>query len=372
MIFILVPRGIDGKGGIERQMRYVLSELAKTENLPAVRVLSPRGTASYPVAAWAFVDSIARYVAAICTGQVDLLHVNLSANGSTLRKFWFVLASRMSGVPVIIHLHGSEYIGFLESLPGFGRSLVQWMFRSADRVITLGSYWADFAIHEIGIDRGSVCVIPNAVPPISANVRSNEGCRHILFLGRVGERKGVPELLSALAGPELRSLNWRATIAGDGDRGSADIERYRAMARAQGIADRVCFPGWVDPEQAHRLLLEADVFTLPSHSENLPVALLEAMAASLPIVATAVGAIPEVVRAEKDALLIEPGDIAGLSRALASLVRDRDLGQRLGRAAFARYAANYSLSAYVVRLLKLYDDVLSERRGQGLIAAPRP
>src|SRR5690349_21572003 len=99
MIFVLVPRGIDGKGGIERQMRYLLAELAGRENAPAFRVLVPRGATPYPWAVLAFAKTLSQFTAAACLGRVQLLHVNLSADGSTLRKFWFLLASRVFAVP---------------------------------------------------------------------------------------------------------------------------------------------------------------------------------------------------------------------------------------------------------------------------------
>ena len=184
----------------------------------------------------------------------------------------------------------------------------------------------------------------------------------ILFLGRVGDRKGVPDLLCALGSSELRGLDWRATIAGDGDRGDADLERYRAMAAERHIGDRVSFPGWVDPGEVHRLLGDADVFVLPSHSENLPVALLEAMSAGLPIVATAVGAIPEAARPGREAVINEAGNVGALTEALAALLRDACLRSTLGRAALARYGAGYSVAAYAKSLLALYGDVLRERR----------
>jgi glycosyltransferase involved in cell wall biosynthesis len=372
---ILVPRGIEGKGGIERQMRYLLAAFKETRTAPQVAVLAPRGDARFPLAAFAFVSAFSRYAWAALTGSVELLHVNLSIKGSTARKFWFVLVSRVFGVPFVIHLHGSDYDRFYRRLPSPFRYGVRWMFASAARTIVLGRFWREFVIDELQVDRERVCILPNAVPPIPRAGRADGPCR-IVFLGRVGARKGAPELISALASPKMRELPWVATIAGDGDHGDADLERYRAIVASKGLAGRISFPGWLSSDEARRLLSDADVFILPSHSENLPLAVLEAMAAGLPIVTTPVGSTPEILDPRTDAIFVEPGDVPALAAAIASLVSNPGRRLQLGQAAFSRYQDGYSLEAYASRILRIYAEVLRNPRspaaGRRIATGPPP
>src|SRR3569623_3145391 len=118
---------------------------------------------------------------------------------------------------------------------------------------------------------------------------------------------------------------WRATIAGDGE-----VETARRVATEMGLDDRVDLPGWVGPEDVARLISEADVLVLPSFAENLPVSVIEGMASGLAVVATPVGAVEDIVTDEVSGLLVAPGDVDGLTRALTRVVSETALRARLG------------------------------------------
>src|SRR5690606_27648404 len=112
----------------------------------------------------------------------------------------------------------------------------------------------------------------------------------LLFLGRLGPRKGVPDLLAALAGPRMHALNWRALLAGDGP-----LDSYRAEVRAKGLAGHVDILGWQSASQTAALCRSADILVLPSHAEGLAMAVIEGLAHGLAVVTTPVGAHPEVI-----------------------------------------------------------------------------
>ena len=168
----------------------------------------------------------------------------------------------------------------------------------------------------------------------------------------MGERKGVDVLLAALAQQAARGIAWRATIAGNGD-----IDAARAAATAYGIADRIAFPGWVDEDAVRALMRTADLFVLPSRAENQPIAILEAMAAALPVVATTVGAIPEQVVDGDTALLVPPANADRLAEALARLLPDAALRRRMGAAGRARFAAHFAIDGTADRFAALYREL---------------
>ena len=107
----------------------------------------------------------------------------------------------------------------------------------------------------------------------------------------------------------------------------------------------------------------ADVFALPSHTEGSPNVLLEAMAANLPIVATAVGGVPEMVANNESALLVPPGDPKHLASAIANLLTDKDLAQRLARKAAMLVDIQHSPERYVQSLIEIYSEVIGGRSG---------
>jgi glycosyltransferase involved in cell wall biosynthesis len=164
--------------------------------------------------------------------------------------------------------------------------------------------------------------------------------------------KGLGELAEAvldLEGCELAVVGGEAGGAIDA---AADRRMADALARLRSHG-RLVETGPVSPEQATRSYREADVFALPTHREGFPNTLLEAMAAGLPCIATAVGAIPEMLEGDCG-ILVPVGDVGALREALAGLIGNAALRARLGQSARERVAERYALEAVMRRYRALY------------------
>ena len=236
--------------------------------------------------------------------------------------------ARCCGVPVVLHLHSGRFVEFYDQLPALARSVVRRMFAHAAHVIVLGKVWEDAVCSRLGVLREKITVLFNAVVaphPVRRPPCPDRIC-HIVLLGRLGPNKGVPELLQALAGDALRGLSWRVTLAGDGD-----LATYRSEAAALGIGDRVALPGWLSAPAVSALLADADIMVLPSHAENLSVAVIEALAHQVAVVTTPVGATSEIVTDNEFALLIPVRDPLALAEALRRLIVCPALRDRIAR-----------------------------------------
>jgi glycosyltransferase involved in cell wall biosynthesis len=204
----------------------------------------------------------------------------------------------------------------------------------------------------IDIDRFA----PKAAPPEGA-ARWRFGASHVVVIvGHLSDVKGYPVLLRAAA-RIIRDLPDCAFVSV----GSETIEqgakdRLSRMADDLGIASRVHFLGW--RQEVQEILASADVVTLPSLAEGLPLAILEAMAASKPIVATPVGGVPDAVEDGTNGLLVPPGDDAALAGAIGRLLVDRDLAMTMGRNARARVEKEFSVSRMVNEVQGWYDAVI--------------
>jgi glycosyltransferase involved in cell wall biosynthesis len=262
-------------------------------------------------------------------GRLDLVHINLAGNGSTYRKIVIADLARSLGIPYVIHLHGGEYPEFWDSTPAWLSKRIRALFENAAQVIVLGQVWSDFVKDRAPGASSRVVVVPNATKrPVAAHVGGGDKV-HILFLGKIGERKGVPQLGEALH--RMRSIpGWKATIAGNGD-----VAAARKRAGELGIADRVAIPGWVDSAGVTDLITHADVLVLPSFVENLPMSVIEGMGAGLAVVTTPVGAVEDIITDGESGLLVPPGDVDALTNALTRVVEDSHLRERLGKAALA-------------------------------------
>jgi glycosyltransferase involved in cell wall biosynthesis len=220
-------------------------------------------------------------------------------------------------------------------------------------VIVLGDAWGDLVTRVLAVPPQRLVILRNAVPgPAAVRGHAGGASPHLLFLGQLGERKGVSDLLQALALPPLRASQWSMTLAGDGD-----VAYYRREAAGMGLADRVTLPGWVDGPEVKRLLGSADVLVLPSHAEGLPLAVLEGFAHGLAVVTTPVGAIPEVVQDDVNGLLVPPGDVPALADALLRVVSDAALRTRLGVSARAQWERDFAMHQYADRVAAIYAEV---------------
>jgi glycosyltransferase involved in cell wall biosynthesis len=211
----------------------------------------------------------------------------------------------------------------------------------------LGQVWRTYVQDVLAVAPERVTVLPNTTPGAvaAASARTPGERLHIVFLGRLGSRKGLPELLEALATPPLVDRAWRATVAGD-----RDVDTYRARATELGLDGRIVFTGWVSPEAVRELLADAHVLVLPTHAEGLPLSVLEAFAAGVPVVCTPVGGLPEVVVEGGNGLLVPPGDVKSLGNAILRLLQDESLRARLAAGGLRTWQRDHSIERYARRL----------------------
>jgi glycosyltransferase involved in cell wall biosynthesis len=296
-------------------------------------------------------------------GDVDVLHINVAAGGSAIRKAILARFARSLGIPYVIHLHGSRFHQFWDVAGPRARKLVDRMFGDSSATIVLGSFWAKLVADHVPAVRNKIVILPNATAQMRlVREPADDGPVRISFLGEVGARKGTPQLVQAL-GQLADRQDWTATIAGNGA-----LEETSAAAQQLGIGDRVSVPGWLDSAATANVLRKTDIFVLPSFAENLPMSILEAFAAGAAVVATPVGAVPDVITHDKNGLLVEAGDVDGLASALRRLIADPDLRNALGAAAKRDHAERYNIDNYVGRLGDIWLNAALPESGQVALA----
>ncbi|WP_291308966.1 glycosyltransferase family 4 protein, partial [Devosia sp. 66-14] len=340
-VLVATPSGGTGQGGIDRVMGGLGSELERQGGSGLnVRFGATRGPGHIALSPLYLGGFLLRMIGLRAVGRLDVVHINLASAGSTYRKLQIARLARLLRVPYVLHLHGGDYPNFWKGDASRLSRSIRTMFAGAARIIVLGETWRRFVISRAPEVTDAVVVLPNAAAQPSLPHSGGGETAHILFLGRIGDLKGVPQLGEALN--RMQHLeNWRATIAGDGH-----VEAARARATEYGLADRVALPGWVDGARVAELIASADILVLPSFTENLPLSIIEAMASGLAVVATPVGAVPDIVRDGETGLLVPVGDVEALATALTRLVEDPPLRQRLGAAALRLHREKLDLAPY--------------------------
>ncbi len=262
--------------------------------------------------------------------QADLVHANWLAGAAV---------ARFCGRPFVVTLHGSGSAGRFSDL-ALARHmpwLVRFLLRRAGAVICVSNVLAD-SMRSIGVKH--VHFVPNGVAIPS--VRLDEADEpFVLFAGRLSEEKGIRDLVEATRGLQL-------VVAGDGP--------LRWL-----VPDAL---GFVPHQELERLYDRAAIVVLPSYREGLPVCVIEAMAHGRPVVATAVGGIPELVEDGRTGLLVAPGDAAGLRVALERLLSDAELRDRMGLAGRNRVSRLCGWNGVIEETLASYREALAPHRSR--------
>lgn len=198
-------------------------------------------------------------------------------------------------------------------------------------------HWDRLAVIRLGVD-------PARFVPTDRRGRS--GPVEVLCTGRLVPDKGQAVLIEAVARLRAQSAEVRLTLAGDGP----DRPGLEALARCRGLGDSVTFAGAVDQERLRGLYAAADVFCLASFAEGIPVVLMEAMACALPVVATPVAGIPELIADGRTGRLVAPGRVGAFAAALSELCADAEMRQALGAAGRREVEQRWDLERSVAEL----------------------
>jgi len=287
---------------------------------------------------------------------LDLIHVHYAIPHTVSACLAREIIGRR-GMPIVTTLHGTD-ITIVGREPAYFR-VVQFALRDSDGLTAVSRWLADETRTVFG-HKGHIEVIPNFVDTEEFRPEAAEGARG--QFARADERvlvhvsnfrpiKNVADVVRVFAGVAA-GLPARLLMAGDGP----DIAGARELARKLGVADRVRFLG--ETPDVARVVACADAFLLPSSEESFGLAALEAMACGVPVIATSIGGLPEVVADGETGFLFEPGDVEGMARAATALLAD---GERLGemrRAARARALAHFMADEIVPRYEAFYDKVL--------------
>src|SRR5580704_8916084 len=297
----------------------------------------------------------------------EIVHTHTSKGGFVGR-----LAARLAGVPVIVHTaHG---FAFHESSPASARLFYSTLERIAsrwcDRIVSVSEFHRRWAL-ELGICRPpKILAIPNGIAALAspgvvpADLREELGVREdellILSMARLAPDKGLEYLIEAAALLLRTERRFRIAIAGDGEV-RAQLEE---LAFNLGVSDRVRLLGF--REDVSDLLAACDLVVLPSLREGLSIALLEAMAAGKPIIATSIGSHRELAGQAEIARLVPPADAAAISEAILQISGDPALRTRIGATARNLFESHDTEERMLNSYKQLYFDLV---RAKGLVEA---
>ncbi|HEY6794307.1 MAG TPA: glycosyltransferase family 4 protein [Kineosporiaceae bacterium] len=354
-VHVVLPGGVDDPAtpsGGNRYDRRVVEELAALGW--SVRVGAVPG--SWPRPGPGALEALAAELAAVPDGAAVLLDGLVAAAAP---EVVVPAAARVRAV-VLSHLPLGDETGLGPDQVARRRAAERRTLRAADAVIATSAAAARRLLALHGLDGDRVHVVPPGVDHAPATTPSDDGAR-LLCVASITPRKGHDVLVPALG--SVRDLAWRCTCVGATHLDPTHAARVRSTADALGLADRVTFPGPRTGAALTRLYAQADLLVLPSLAEPFGMVVTEALASGVPVVASAVGGIPEALGHAPDGavpgLLVPPGDADSLAAALRAWLTERPLRDRLRTAAAGRRDVLPGWDETAARLAAVLTSVLA-------------
>ncbi len=278
----------------------------------------------------------------------DHLHSHLGDVSTSVA----MLASSLAGVPFSFTLHGpgvffDANVWRLDAKIDRAAfvSCISWFARSQAQLLSSAEAADKLHIIHCGVD-------PSRYVDRSIEASSSNGSAlRLAFVARLDHVKGVGELLEALAALADDLPELRLDLAGDGP----GRVGYEKLAARLGIADRVTFHGYINQTGVAELLATADAYVLPSYAEGVPVGLMEAQASGLPVIATQVGGVSELVIDDVTGFVCRPGDRIQLAERIMQLASDPELRRRMGAAGRSLVMTEFDSASEGRRLAALFN-----------------
>ncbi|MDH5561895.1 MAG: glycosyltransferase family 4 protein, partial [Deltaproteobacteria bacterium] len=256
-----------------------------------------------------------------------------------------LFVSKLLGRKTVFHLHGGSFDAVYKEYHPLKQAAVRFFFRLTDTVIALSSYWQEFLSHLVSANK--IEILPNPIDCAKLSSYSNGILHHrtrsILLLGSLGKRKGHFDVLKALPDVLTSYPDTQVYFAGL-DEDPRATEKLQEIARQANITDNINFIGPITGVQKLKLLGQATIVILPSYGENMPISVLEGMAAKKPVVSTRVGAIPEVLGNGSYGMLIDPGDWGELAKDIVYLFDNPNYAKQLGESAHKQAVEKWDVS----------------------------
>lgn len=337
-------------GGMDRAVRVVHLETADRRSMENMGRLDVRNV-------WLALVHAARLLALIVRYRPAVVYIEISQNRlGYLRDVMFMAIARVTGRGMVAHLHGSAFRGFHDASGPVMRWVIRRSLGWARQVVVLsdrlrGIFEGLVAPERIGVAAAGVAdPFPDGPPP----VRSGAGAVTVGYLGLFYEPKGFLAVLEAAA--ELHASapgRYRFRLAGDWFSG-AERDAAAALIAAGGLGEVVELLEPVVGDGKREFLASLDILVFAGmQPEGLPLVVLEGMAAGRAVVATPVGAIPDVVIPGETGTLVRPGDRSALTAAIAALAADPGERRRLGAAARRLYLEHYTEDRCIERMVRL-------------------
>lgn len=284
--------------------------------------------------------------------KYDVAHIHMSYRGSFVRKRKIITLLNRKNIPIILHMHGSQFKDFYNERSDKGRGQIVDTLNKVTVIIALGEQWKEY--YE-SICETEVVSLDNAVFPKQMSNDYEERI-YITTMGVLSERKGTYDLIEV--GAKLKGKidsKYKFVLAGDGE-----IEKAKQKINELELDDLFILPGWIsDDKKIEDIYRKSIIYTLPSYNEGMPMSILEAMSYGLPVISTNVGSIPSVVEKE-NGFITKPGDIDELKNKIIYLLNNSEISNSMSKRNIEKINLKYNVYNSLDQVYLLYKKVIKK------------
>lgn len=316
---LTISESLKGKGGVVSVVTTYKTHFHNFNHLASTK----QGNIIYKL--FFFLGAIIKLLFILPSKKIKIVHIHSASKGSFVRKAVLLYISKLFNKKVIIHIHGSVFKEFYRDKNFF--RFIDKALNKADLVIALSESWYDF-FKDIIKDESKIKIVHNIVENDKFDKeRIVDFPIKLLFLGEIGDRKGVFDLIEVINdNKEIFDDKIELTIGGNGE-----VEKLENIINRDNLSGIVKFEGWVAGEKKKTLLAENNIYILPSYNEGLPISILEAMSYQMPIIATPVGGIAEIVKNNENGIIVEPGNKDEIKKSLLFFIHNTNLINKMGK-----------------------------------------
>lgn len=365
-VLIVSPHLTLTLGGITAMVREIMqAEPAETFDFRQIASQADQYSKSGKI--MLAVISFCRFLIQLLWWRPQMVFIHVGGNASMYRKAPFIIGSRLFGRRVLTHFHAGDFNYYFHHQSRPGQWLIMQSLGMSHCLIACSQELQQ--ILRKYLPEARIVVVPNSVDtaiftqePNAADKLHGDESVSLLFVGAMGKLKGELDLLTALERVIPQVPQLRIMLLGHGS------ESVRELCEEMGIGSVIEQCGPVPMDERMDYFRRADMFVLPTYAEGMPVCVIEAMAAGLPIISTPVGGIPELITDGCEGWLVDPGNISALAEKITRLAMNKAERQSMGQAARSK-AARFDRSVVMRRLTEVMRETAVVNNGTTRMSA---
>lgn len=346
---ILMMGPLDVNGGMSTVMKNYM-ESQELQYRADIRYISTATDGNKLEKIMKMINALIKLIYLLLLKKIDIVHMHTALDKSIYRKGVFIKICKIFNKKVVLHFHASDLEEFYYNrCNDKKRNVVRNIFKSADIIISLNNSMKELLNKIFNVESE---ILYNFTVNKAENIY-NTNSKNILMISRLTRDKGVYEAINIMN--ELKEYNIKLILAGD----SIELDEIKNYVRQKLLDDVIEFVGWVDDDRKYDLFKDCFVSILPSYYEGVPMSILESLSYGVPVIASNVGGIPEIISAE-EGYLHDAKNEEELANLILGLYKDPLKRSNLSKNCISKHQKMFTENKHIERLIKIYLKLGSE------------